>query len=55
MTDEQTRWAMSHDWYYYTGRRMTDNVDVVHVKDDMIAGRTLDFDNFEELYIWAGY
>jgi hypothetical protein len=55
MTDKQIAWAMTHDWYLYTGKRMTDNVNVVHVKDDMVSGHTLDFDNFEELYFWAGY
>ena len=55
MTDKQIAWAMTHDWYLYTGKRMTDNANIVHVKDDMVSGHTLDFDNFEELYFWAGY
>ena len=55
MNNKEIRWAMSHDWYLYTGRRMTDNVNIVYVKDDMIKGKTLSFDNFEDLKTWANY
>jgi hypothetical protein len=55
MNNKEIRWAMSHDWYLYTGRRMTDNVNIVYVKDDMVEGKTLSFDNFEDLKTWANY
>jgi len=55
MTTKQLNWAQSHDWYYYAGTcTVTGNI-IVHVMDDTIKGATLSFDNFEDLYNWAGY
>ena len=55
MTISQVNWAMVHDWFYYAGTCSLTNKRFVYVKDDMIAGRTIQFFNYDELRIWAGY
>jgi hypothetical protein len=55
MTKEQIAWAMRHDWYENLVRDNITGECVVIVKDDMIAGNTLGFINFEALKQWAGY
>ena len=55
MTMTHVRWAMQHDWYYYTGTSSVDGTHTIHVYDDRNTGKTLSFTDFNELYIWAGY
>ena len=55
MDIKQVQWAMGHDWYVYSAKLSTTGEYIVSVKDDMIAGHTLKFTNFLELYNWAGY
>ncbi len=52
MSLQEVYWAMTHDWYYYTGT--VNGHHVVHVHDT-ITGRTLAFDSYYKLRIWAGY
>lgn len=55
ITLQQVYWAMEHDWYYYTGTRQCDGVNVVYVYDDFVKGSTLSFTDYDELRAWAGY
>jgi len=55
MTLQQVYWAMAHDWYLYTGTCTATGKHTVYVKDDMTAGRKLEFNNYYDLRNWAGY
>jgi|TARA_R110000822_G_scaffold285215_1_gene406566 hypothetical protein len=56
MTTQQIAWARKHDWFIesipskFRGKKLR-----VIVKDDMVAGNTLVFTDFDELKQWAGY
>ena len=56
MTTQQIAWAKTHDWFIesilskFRGQGLR-----VIVKDDMLAGNTLVFTDFEALKQWAGY
>jgi hypothetical protein len=56
MTTQQIAWASKHDWFIesipskFRGKKLR-----VIVKDDMVAGNTLVFTDFDELKQWAGY
>jgi len=55
ITLQQVYWAMEHDWFYYSGTNSLSGEITIHVYDDMIQGASLDFTDFNELRIWAGY
>ena len=55
MTISQVNWAMSHDWFIYAGTCSVTGKRFVYVKDDMISGRKLEFNTYDDLRIWAGY
>ena len=55
MTLQQVYWAMTHDWYLYAGTCTATGITTVYVKDDMTAGRKLEFNNYDDLRNWAGY
>jgi hypothetical protein len=54
MTTQQIAWASKHDWFIESNRTSTGQIRI-HVKDDMVAGNTLGFTDFDELTEWAGY
>jgi hypothetical protein len=55
MTTQQIAWARKHDWFIEAKvLRITGQIRI-HVKDDMVAGNTLGFTDFDELQQWAGY
>ncbi len=49
MTKKQIAWASKHDWY------IGNQYGKVIARDDMNQFQVLYFDDFEELYHWAGY
>lgn len=53
MTTKQANWARQHDWYY--GERNSAKGIIILARDDMVSGEVRFFNNFDELYIWAGY
>ena len=53
MTKQQVRWARDHDWYLGTMSR--DGQIIIFVKHDYIPFIELEFTDFNELKIWAGY
>jgi hypothetical protein len=55
MTTQQIAWASKHDWFIDAVPSKLSNGLRVHVKDDMLAGNTLVFTDFDELTEWAGY
>jgi hypothetical protein len=55
MTKQQIEWAMRHDWYENLVRDNITGECIVVVKDDMVAGNTLVFTDFDKLKQWAGY
>ncbi len=55
MTISEVNWAMFHDWYIYAGTCSVTGIITVYVKDDMIAGRKIEFTSYNELRKWAGY
>lgn len=52
MSNQQTRWASTHDWYVQV--MVVDGVQGVEVYDSMDE-QYITFTNFAELYAWAGY
>jgi hypothetical protein len=55
MTTQQIAWAKTHDWFIEAKLVRITGQMRIHVKDDMVAGNTLGFINFEALKQWAGY
>ena len=55
MTIKQVVWASEHDWFIKIQGDIFNGMWCVLVKDDMVAGDTLSFNDFDELKQWAGY
>ena len=55
MSIRQIHWAMSHDWFIYASTNSVTGRRLVTVKDDMIAGSTMQFYSYKALREWAGY
>jgi hypothetical protein len=57
MTTQQIAWASKHDWFINTRpfNHLGESINIIYVKDDMVAGNILGFHNFEKLQQWAGY
>lgn len=55
MTIQQVIWASQHDWFIESIVVRISGQIRIHVRDDMIVGNTLGFNDFDELKQWAGY
>tara|TARA_R110000787_G_scaffold185243_1_gene297004 strand:+ start:550 stop:717 length:168 start_codon:yes stop_codon:yes gene_type:complete len=55
MNTQQIEWARNHDWFIEAKLIPNPWQVRIHVKDDMIEGNILGFDDFTELKQWAGY
>ena len=55
MTTQQIAWASKHDWFIESiPSKLTGGLRAF-VKDDMVEGNVLVFNNFIKLQQWAGY
>ena len=54
MNWEQVAWAKQHDWYIMHGK-YADNKYKVAVRCDTREHGAIVFDDFQKLYVWAGY
>ena len=56
MTDSQIKWASQHDWYVSSNSGNVFANDVVYNSKTKQSETTLvSFNNFSDLYTWAGY
>ena len=56
MTDSQIKWASQHDWYVSNNSGNVFVNDVVYNSKTKQSETTLvSFNNFSDLYLWAGY
>ena len=55
MTTQKINWAKQYDWFIESTVVRISGQMRIHVKDDMVAGNTLVFTDFDELKQWAGY
>ena len=55
MTTQQIVWASKHDWFIEVIIVRISGKIRVHVRDDMVKGNILGFDDITELMQWAGY
>lgn len=53
LTQSQVDWAAQHDWFVSSS--VVESGFLVVVWHDVEPDWTLTFDNFDELYAWAGY
>lgn len=51
MNTKQLKWAAQHDWFI----SMDIALGEVVVRHDELPNATITFNDFEELYYWAGY
>lgn len=58
MTNEQTKWAMEHDWCQYVTRNSTGKGVVVtdrYAEGGVVLEAVLTFWDYNKLKAWAGY
>lgn len=55
MTLTQLTWAKTHDWFISERFPIIGNGYTITVRHDLEPTQTIEFDDYEELRVWAGY